>query len=62
MLFPRFQSIQDVSAKLTCEVARFMIESEGVGELPEELAGQTSPDWESYVASQMYKAVPLSRL
>jgi len=62
LLFPRFQSIQDVSAKLTCKVARFMVESERVGELPEELAGQISPDWESFVASKMYKAVPLSRL
>lgn len=62
LLFPRFQSIQAVSLKLTCEVARLMVGPDGGGQLPEELAGQTNPDWEAFVASRMYKPLPNAKL
>ncbi|CAL5223762.1 g6326 [Coccomyxa viridis] len=62
LLFPRFQSIQAVSLKLTCEVARLMVGPDGGGQLPEELAGQTNPDWEAFVANRMYKPLPNAKL
>ena len=62
LLFPRFQSIQEVSMRLTCEIATTMVGAEGGGQIPEDLAGQSSPDWEAYVASKMYQNVPVSKL
>ena len=62
LLFPRFQSIQKVSTRLTCEVARAMVGPDGGGQIPDELAGQDPPDWEGYVASKMYRALPSSKL
>ena len=62
LLFPRFSSIQQVSAKLTAKVAQFMVEAGGGAVVPSELVGEKSPDWEAYVASTMYKAPPTSKL
>lgn len=62
MLFPGFQSIQKVSAKLTAQIAQFMVGPDGGGVVPEELAAQEPPDWEAYVAGKMYKDQPLSKL
>ncbi len=62
LLFPRFSAIQEVSASLTCEVARFMVGRGSIGRVPKELAGQSPPDWEAFVASKMYKALPTSKL
>ena len=62
LLFPRFSSIQEVSARLTAKVAQFMVEAGGGAMVPSELVGEKSPDWEAYVASTMYKAPPASKL
>ena len=69
ILFPRFSSIQAVSASLTAAVAEQMVRA-GEGTLPDDfhavLSGAPQPAgasaWEVYVRSKMFKVQLQSKL
>ena len=55
LLFPRFASILDVSAKLIADVAEFMVR-EGLGTEPED---KKEEDWETYAKNKMWTPAKL---